>query len=68
MQYSIRVYLLLHTKLLFRSSKAAWPQGLVRRLESARSGFSFTRYYASELLSGYSDVWVLGKCLSCSTG
>ena len=46
MQYSIRVYLLLHTKLLFRNSKAAWQQGPVRRLESARSGFSFTRYYA----------------------
>lgn len=46
MQYSIRVYLLLHTKLLFRNSKAVWPQGLVRRLESARGGFSYTRYYA----------------------
>ncbi|KAF8558989.1 hypothetical protein OG21DRAFT_1474421 [Imleria badia] len=43
MQYSIRVYLLLHNKILFRNSSAAWQQGLVRRLESARSGFSFTR-------------------------
>lgn len=43
MQYSIRVYLLLHTKLLFRNSKASWHQGLVGRLESARGGFSFTR-------------------------
>jgi len=43
MQYSIRVYLLLHAKLLFRSNKTVWQQALVRRLESARSGFSFTR-------------------------
>ncbi|KAF9221878.1 hypothetical protein BS17DRAFT_709594 [Gyrodon lividus] len=43
MQYAIRVYLLFHTKLLFRNGKAAWQQALVRRLESARSGFSFTR-------------------------
>ena len=54
MQYSIRVYLLLHTKILFRNSNAAWQQGLVRRLESARSGFSFTRCYA---LKGF--VWVV---------
>ncbi|KIJ70291.1 hypothetical protein HYDPIDRAFT_78960 [Hydnomerulius pinastri MD-312] len=43
MQYSIRVYLLFHTRLFFRNGKAAWQQALVRRLESARSGFSFTR-------------------------
>jgi hypothetical protein len=43
MQYAIRVYLLFHTKLLFRHGKAAWQQALVRRLESTRSGFSFTR-------------------------
>ncbi|KAI6105753.1 hypothetical protein F5141DRAFT_147508 [Pisolithus sp. B1] len=43
MQYSIRVYLLFHTKLLFRSGRSAWQQTMVRRLESARSGFSFTR-------------------------
>ncbi|KAH7887928.1 hypothetical protein F5I97DRAFT_1804529 [Phlebopus sp. FC_14] len=43
MQYSIRVYLLFHAKLLFRGGKSAWQQALVRRLESARSGFSFTR-------------------------
>ena len=54
MQYSIRVYLLMHTKLLLRNGKAAWQQELVRRLESARSGLSFTRYYASKTL-----VWVL---------
>lgn len=48
MQYSIRVYLLLHTKLMFRNGKGIWQQGLVRRLESARSGFSFTRYYISK--------------------
>lgn len=45
-QYSIRVYLLLHTKLPFRNSKVAWPQELARKLESARGSFSFTRYYA----------------------
>ncbi|KAI6047367.1 hypothetical protein EDC04DRAFT_2864449 [Pisolithus marmoratus] len=43
MQYSIRVYLLFHTKLLFRNGRSAWQQTMVRRLESARSGFSFTR-------------------------
>ncbi|KAI6134899.1 hypothetical protein EV401DRAFT_2052435 [Pisolithus croceorrhizus] len=43
MQYSIRVYLLFHTKLLFRNGRSAWQQTMVRRLESACSGFSFTR-------------------------
>ncbi|KAG6378436.1 hypothetical protein JVT61DRAFT_12691 [Boletus reticuloceps] len=43
MQYSIRVYLLLHSKLLFRNSGGVWQQELARRLESARSGVSFTR-------------------------
>lgn len=43
MQYSIRVYLLFHTKLLFRNGRSPWQQAVVRRLESARSGFSFTR-------------------------
>lgn len=43
MQYSIRVYLLFHTKLLFRNGRSPWQHTMVRRLESARSGFSFTR-------------------------
>lgn len=43
MQYSIRVYLLFHTKLLFRNGRSPWQHAMVRRLESARSGFSFTR-------------------------
>lgn len=43
MQYSIRVYLLFHTKLLFRSGRSTWQQAMVHRLDSARSGFSFTR-------------------------
>jgi hypothetical protein len=67
-QYSIRVYLMMHTKLLLRNSKAVWQQGLVRRLESARSGLSFTRYYVSKRSFGYSDLWALGKCSFCSTG
>jgi hypothetical protein len=43
MQYLIRVYLVLHTSILFRNSKGVWQQALGKRLESARSGFSFTR-------------------------
>ncbi|KIM68734.1 hypothetical protein SCLCIDRAFT_53875, partial [Scleroderma citrinum Foug A] len=43
LQYSIRVYLLFHTSLLFRNSASTWQRSLVRRLESTRSGFSFTR-------------------------
>ncbi|KAL4081707.1 hypothetical protein V8B97DRAFT_2001847 [Scleroderma yunnanense] len=43
LQYSIRVYLLFHTRILFRNSTSAWQQALVRRLESTRAGFSFTR-------------------------
>ncbi|KAF8845667.1 hypothetical protein BDN67DRAFT_1064949 [Paxillus ammoniavirescens] len=42
-QYTIRVYLLFHTNVLFRNGGAAWQQALVRRFESARSGLSFTR-------------------------
>ncbi|KAH7919866.1 hypothetical protein BV22DRAFT_1074783 [Leucogyrophana mollusca] len=42
MQYSIRVYLLFHSKLL-RGGKSPFEQELVRRLTAARSGFSFTR-------------------------
>lgn len=68
MQYSILVYLRLHTKLLFRNSKAAWQQGLVGRLESARGGFSFTRYYPSKKSTLTSHLWPLGKCSFCSTG
>ncbi|KAG1715919.1 hypothetical protein ID866_1208, partial [Astraeus odoratus] len=43
MQYTIRVYLLFHTRILFRNSASAWQQALVRRLESTRAGLSFTR-------------------------
>ncbi|EIW82219.1 hypothetical protein CONPUDRAFT_136751 [Coniophora puteana RWD-64-598 SS2] len=43
MQYSIRVYLLLHTKLLFRSGKGVWSSELVRRLTTARNHFSLCR-------------------------
>ncbi|EGO01847.1 hypothetical protein SERLA73DRAFT_177383 [Serpula lacrymans var. lacrymans S7.3] len=49
-QYSIRVYLVFHTSLvasrLFRklgSTRPPWEVELVRRLESARGGLSFTR-------------------------
>ncbi|KIL00364.1 hypothetical protein PAXRUDRAFT_821736 [Paxillus rubicundulus Ve08.2h10] len=42
-QYTIRVYLLFHTNVVFRNGGAAWQQALVRRLESARGGLSFTR-------------------------
>lgn len=43
MQYSIRVYLLFHSKILFRSGKSAWQREIVRRLMAAKNGFSFTR-------------------------
>lgn len=43
MQYSIRVYLLFHSKILFRSGKSAWQREIVRRLVAAKNGFSFTR-------------------------
>lgn len=43
MQYSIRVYLLFHSKVLFRSGKSAWQREIVRRLTAAKNGFSFTR-------------------------
>lgn len=43
MQYSIRVYLLFHSKILFRSGKSAWQREIVRRLLAAKNGFSFTR-------------------------
>ncbi|KAG0705497.1 hypothetical protein DFH29DRAFT_281218 [Suillus ampliporus] len=42
-QYSIRVYLLFHKKILFRSGKSAWQQAIVQRLLAAKNGFSLTR-------------------------
>ncbi|KAH7903841.1 hypothetical protein BJ138DRAFT_1073857, partial [Hygrophoropsis aurantiaca] len=42
MQYAIRVYLLFHSKLI-RKSKSPFENELVRRLQTARSGLSFTR-------------------------
>jgi len=44
MQYSIRVYLLFHRKILFRSGKSAWQREIVQRLLAAKNGFSFTRW------------------------
>lgn len=43
MQYSIRVYLLFHSKILFRNGKSAWQREIVRRLANAKWGLSFTR-------------------------
>ncbi|KAG1892642.1 hypothetical protein F4604DRAFT_1875947 [Suillus subluteus] len=43
MQYSMNVYLLFHSKILFRSGKSAWQREIVRRLMAAKNGFSFTR-------------------------
>lgn len=43
MQYSINVYLLFHSKILFRSVKSTWQREIVRRLMVAKNGFSFTR-------------------------
>ncbi|KAG2158835.1 uncharacterized protein EDB93DRAFT_1075635 [Suillus bovinus] len=43
MQYSIRVYLLFHSKVLFRNGKSAWQREIVRRLSDAKWGLSFTR-------------------------
>ncbi|KAJ8595333.1 hypothetical protein M405DRAFT_807418 [Rhizopogon salebrosus TDB-379] len=43
MQYSIRVYLLFHKKILFRGGNSAWQLEIVRRLLAAKNGFSFTR-------------------------
>jgi hypothetical protein len=51
MQYSIRVYLLFHSKILFRSGKSAWQREIVRRLMAAKNGFSFTRWVSFRLLT-----------------
>lgn len=42
-QYAVRVYLLVHVRILFRNSASLWQRALAQRLESVRTGFSFTR-------------------------
>lgn len=47
MQYSLKFYLLFHSslsrRLLRRTTRSSWEDGLIKRLQSTVSGFSFSR-------------------------
>ncbi len=71
-QYSIRMYLYFHKsftgRLLRGGTRSPWEQGLVKRLESTVSGFSFSRYarHVNFPISRLNNT--IGSCYFSSTG